>query len=265
MCPKVDFSFDERVARRYDHQRAHPAHVSQQIGEAITKAANGGRVLEIGVGTGRIAKPVAAAGCEVIGFDLSQHMLSEVGVGAVGALHVFRGDMHTIPFPANTFDAVLAVHVLHLSQDWQAVLREAARVLKPGGVFIQGDDWIAPDSIIGQLRDEMRRQALKRMPEMMPPGARANRQQVLSELGGGDMHEVIAAEWTTELSPEDRLQTIEAKQDSESWILGEEMFIEVVPELRAYAQATWGDLNIPQQIQRRFVLKITPGEWASVF
>ena len=63
---KFDFSFDKRVAKNYEAQRTHPPEVAQQIGEAIASLAGpSAHVLEIGVGTGRIARPVVAAGCHL--------------------------------------------------------------------------------------------------------------------------------------------------------------------------------------------------------
>lgn len=64
----TDFSFDERIVNLYNRQRAHPPEVSQQIGEVIASQVNAEQpLLEMGVGTGRIGWPVAAAGCDVIG------------------------------------------------------------------------------------------------------------------------------------------------------------------------------------------------------
>jgi ubiquinone/menaquinone biosynthesis C-methylase UbiE len=264
MRPSVDFSFDDRVARRYDHQRAHPNEVSRLIGEAIADVVGQGkRLLEIGVGTARIAKPVAQAGVDVVGFDLSANMLHEIGDDLPSNLHTFRADMRQYPFRSDSFDGVMAVHVLHLVKDWPGVLAEAARVMVPGGVFIQGDDWIAPDSVIGGLRDELRRIAVELLPAMMPPGAGVSRQQVLQNLGGGAFEEIVAAEWTTQISPAERLAAYQSRTDNESWILNDEMFAEAFPRLVSYAQEKWGDLDAPQPVQRRFVLKVSRGDWHS--
>lgn len=79
---RLDFSFDDRVVRHYDALRGHPPDVAHTIGEALVgscashaPAPSSLRLLELGVGTGRIALPVAAAGAEVIGIDLSADML----------------------------------------------------------------------------------------------------------------------------------------------------------------------------------------------
>jgi ubiquinone/menaquinone biosynthesis C-methylase UbiE len=263
----VDFSFDNRVAQRYNAQRAHPAEVSQRIGEAIALAAGrGARVLEIGVGTGRIALPVAEAGCRVVGFDLSANMLQEVMAPTrpfAHSLALVQADMHKPPFADDSFDAALAVHVLHLAKDWQQVLTAVARMLRPGGALIQGDDWIDPHSVVGRLRDELRQRAVALSPALMPPSAVASKQQFLVSLGGTELSEVVAAEWTTWISPAERLEAIENRMDAESWFLPNEMFATLVSQLREFAQVTWPDLEAPQKVTRRFVLKIMRGEWVS--
>lgn len=265
---KFDFSFDKRVAQQYDAQRTHPPEVARQIGAAIAaRAGANGRVLEIGIGTGRMAWPVVAAGCEVVGFDLSREMLAEVfraerPFAKHAALHTLQADMHLMPLASNQFDGVLAVHVLHLAKDWQQVLRQAARVLRPGGVFIQGDDWIDPQSVTGQLRDELRRQAMALSPMTRPPAAGISKQDYLHQLGGTELEELIAAEWTTWLSPNERLNTIEQRLDAESWMFTDEIFTILFQKLQSYAAETWADLDEKQPVTRRFLLQVSRGNWA---
>jgi ubiquinone/menaquinone biosynthesis C-methylase UbiE len=264
--PNTDFSFDERVVDLYNRQRAHTPEISRKIGAAIVNQIGAGRrLLEIGVGTGRIAWPVADAGGRVFGFDLSAQMLqkvhSERAQSVDGGVHIAQADMHAMPYAASSFDAVLAVHVLHLATDWQQVMREAARVLSSGGAFIQGDDWIDPQSVVGRLRDELRMQAVRLDPSLMPPAAGVSKAQVLAELGGKDVTEVVAAEWTVEISPAERLAAVEQRIDAESWILTEDLFDEAVQHLWSFAAEQWPDLEARQPVTRRFVLKITRGDW----
>jgi ubiquinone/menaquinone biosynthesis C-methylase UbiE len=255
---RADFSFDKRVAERYETQRKHPADVSAQIGAAIAALVGGERrVLELGIGTGRIASPVAAAGCEVVGFDISAEMLEK----APHHLALSRADMRHIPFRADSFDAALAVHVLHLVRDWQRVMCEMMRVLKPNGVFIRGDDWIDPTSVFGRLRDELRQRAVKHAPQMMPPAAGISKEQFLREHGGSETREMIVAEWTTTITPAQRLEMYEQKLDNESWFLPAPLFDTLLAELRAFSAATWPDQDAPQPVLRRFILTVTTGNW----
>lgn len=261
----INFSFDNRVAARYEAQRAHPPDVSSQIGTAIAAiAGSDGLVLEIGVGTGRIARPAAAAGCRVVGLDISTDMLAQAQEGLrpfPPNLVLTQADMHHLPYRSRSFAAVLAVHVLHLAQNWQQMLREAVRVLRSGGAFIQGDDWIDPHSVVGRLRDELRARALALSPQTRPPAAGVNYQTCLTQLGGAEAREIIAAEWTTYLSPNERLAMIESRLDAESWFLPEAMFAELLQQLREFVMYTWPNPDEKQPITRRFVLKITRGSW----
>jgi ubiquinone/menaquinone biosynthesis C-methylase UbiE len=265
---KFDFSFDRRVAQQYDAQRTHPTEVARQIGIAIATQAGGrATVLEIGIGTGRIAWPVAAAGCTVVGFDLSREMLAEVfrekrPFAPNEAPRILQADMHHLPIGSHQFDAVMAVHVLHLAKDWRQVLKEAARVLRSGGAFIQGDDWTDPGSVTGQLRDELRRQAMALSPMTRPPAAGISKQDYLRELGGSERETYTAAEWTTWLSPNERLNTIAQRLDAESWMFSDKIFNILFQKLQAYAASTWDDLDEKLPITHRFLLTVSRGNWA---
>lgn len=261
-----DFSFDNRVAQIYNRQRNHPPEVSQAIGAAIAAQAGQRRVLEIGVGTGRIAWPVATAGAPVVGFDISTQMMDEIHAtrpNEQAQLDLLTADMHHMPFTGDSFGAVMAIHVLHLATDWQRVLREIARVLQPDGVLVQGEDWIDPDSVVGQLRNLLRDIVIEIAPNFRPPAAGVSRKQFLADLGGTQTEEVIAAEWQGEISPAQRLQEIEARIDAESWILPDDLFDTVFARLQDYAAKTWPNLEETQPVTRRFVLKVTRGSWQS--
>lgn len=260
-----DFSFDRRVAQKYEAQRKHPAAVSQAIGAAIIAAAGqGARILEVGMGTGRIAWPAAEAGGRVFGFDISADMLRELPQSAQSGVvppQRVQADMHHLPYEDGVFDAALAVHVLHLARDWRQVLTEMARSLRPEGAFIQGDDWIDPLSVVGRLRDELRLRAMARFPNTKPPSAGIDKVGFLRTLGGETVEEIIAAEWTTYRSANDRLNQIAQRMDAESWFLPEEIFEMLLQELRGFAAETWPDLDEPQPVTRRFILKVMRGHW----
>ncbi len=257
----IDFSFDERIARRYKAQREHPPDVSDQIGAAIAKGVGVGKlILEIGVGNGRIAQPVLKSGCHVMGLDISADMLAEVA-GSSPGLSLFQGDMHSIPLKDHSVDAILAVHVLHLADNLERVISEGIRVLKPEGIVIQGEDWVDPESVFGQLRDALRQKALALNPDLSPPSATISPQQILTELGGDQVSEFVAAEWTTWLSPNERLAAIENRMDNESWFLPEAIFNPLLQQLKEFAAEKWPDLNEKQPVLHRFQIKVTSGGW----
>src|SRR5262245_17372501 len=128
-------SFD-RVADRYDATRIHPAKASAEIAAGLMRLGglrSGTDVLEIGIGTGRIALPLLASGVNVTGVDIAPRMLEQLkakeavwqpesGERATGQLTVQLADMTALPFADASFDAVVAVHVLHLVPEWRTAL-----------------------------------------------------------------------------------------------------------------------------------------------
>ncbi len=92
-------------------------------------------MLEIGVGTGRIAVPLAEAGVRVIGVDLSGPMLAELARKRSAVIGL-RASATALPLRAGTVRGVIACHVLHLIPDWQRAVAEALRMLAPGGVLL---------------------------------------------------------------------------------------------------------------------------------
>jgi phosphatidylethanolamine/phosphatidyl-N-methylethanolamine N-methyltransferase len=100
----------------------------------------GGRILEVGVGTG-ISLPEYAAANRIVGIDLSAPMLRKAcarvaqhGLDNVDALAVM--DARHLAFPDESFDVVVAQYVITTVPEPEATLDEFARVLRPGGEIV---------------------------------------------------------------------------------------------------------------------------------
>ncbi len=119
-----------------------------------------GPVLELGVGTGRVAIPLAEAGFEVWGIDASEAMVArarrKAGPELEGRLHLLPGRMEEFDV-GREFDLVFAAfgtfHHLLTPEDQTACLRSVEGHLAPGGLFacdlrpLVYDDWEAGDSV----------------------------------------------------------------------------------------------------------------------
>jgi ubiquinone/menaquinone biosynthesis C-methylase UbiE len=111
-------------------------------------AVEGGRVLDVGCGTGGGVRALAArfpgVGL-VVGIDKSETMVAEArartDVGA-GARVEFRvADAHELPFPDASFDAAFSLRVFEIVGEPRRALAEMARVLRPGGsLVVNGPD-----------------------------------------------------------------------------------------------------------------------------
>ena len=100
----------------------------------------GGRILEVGVGTG-ISLPDYSRGNRIVGVDISEAMLEKArGRVAEGRLdHVETiavMDAEHLKFPDDSFDVVVAQYVVTAVENPEAALDEFARVLKPGGEIV---------------------------------------------------------------------------------------------------------------------------------
>jgi DNA gyrase subunit B len=89
-------------------------------------------VLELCCGTGMVGRAFAAAGWQVCGIDLTRAMVEE----ANRFFPCICSPAEEVPFLDNSFDVVVLRQAYFLLADGQKVLRQAHRVLKPGGVFV---------------------------------------------------------------------------------------------------------------------------------
>jgi SAM-dependent methyltransferase len=92
----------------------------------------GQRAVDLGCGAGHTGAALADAGCEVTAVDLDPAMLAAARARSP-ALHVHHADAAATGLPAGAFDLVVARHTLHHHDDPDAALREARRLLRPGG------------------------------------------------------------------------------------------------------------------------------------
>ncbi|MEA2284993.1 MAG: hypothetical protein QOJ21_1036 [Solirubrobacteraceae bacterium] len=133
--------FGERVAERYDEWDAAsvPA-VVDPIVDLLAGLAGGGPALELGIGTGRIALPLAQRGVRVQGIDLSAAMVARLRAKpGAEAIEVSIGDFATTRVDGTFSLAYLVINtIMNLtSQDEQvACFRNAAAHLRPGGCFV---------------------------------------------------------------------------------------------------------------------------------
>lgn len=106
-----------------------------------------GRVLEVGFGTGALLIELASRGRDVVGLDLSPEMHRETARKLrQRSLQIprVRAPTQTMPFATGTFDALLSTFPAGYILD-PATLREAARLLRPGGRFVVAGLWLQID------------------------------------------------------------------------------------------------------------------------
>ena len=137
-----DGYFGERVAASYDDPSDamfNPALVDT-VADVLAELAGGGRALELGIGTGRIALPLARRGVPVHGIDLSRAMVARLRAKPGGdAIGVTIGDFATTQVEGTFRLAYLVFNtIMNLTtQEAQvACFRNVAAHLEPGGCFV---------------------------------------------------------------------------------------------------------------------------------
>jgi SAM-dependent methyltransferase len=138
---RVQALYDD-VAEEYDHVFAPHVlrHYLDKRLAVIQEILPGGRVLDVGCGTGALAAHVAGAGYVVVGVDASPGMLRQAAArGLAGAYAAFST---ALPFPDGTFSlayTVATLHHLETPERVAATIAEMARVVRSGGHVLVWD------------------------------------------------------------------------------------------------------------------------------
>jgi SAM-dependent methyltransferase len=112
----------------------------------------GWRVLDVATGSGNAAIAAARLGCTVVGVDYVPALLEQARrrAGAEGLdVELVEGDAEDLPFPDDSFDAVMSVFGSMFAPDHAKAAAELLRVCRPGGTIALAS-W-KPDGFIGEL------------------------------------------------------------------------------------------------------------------
>ena len=131
-------AFFERVASSWDTMRL--AYYDERVIEKMAMVASIGEVSEVadvGTGTGFVAAGLAPRVKRVIGIDNASAMLrvarENLDILGVSNVELLVGDLAGLPLVDNSVDAAFANMVLHHAVDPTAMLKEMARIVRPGG------------------------------------------------------------------------------------------------------------------------------------
>ncbi|MBZ0288422.1 MAG: class I SAM-dependent methyltransferase, partial [Anaerolineae bacterium] len=166
-------------------------------------------------------------------------------------VYLALADATRLPFPDNTFDGAVAVHVFHLIPNWRDALREVARVLRPGAplvhCFSDGHRHNPHTAALQQVWDDAVPQE-----RTTRVGLRWEEHETFMTLEG--WHEANIATYTYQnpITPQSILDYREQRQGSATWRLSDEDLNRGVEALKAYIAAHYPDPNQPIMIEERF-------------
>lgn len=244
-------SFD-RAAEYYDQTRGFPAGVENPATALFMEAGNltpHSCVLEIGVGTGRIALPLVSQVGLFLGLDISPAMMHRLRQKPGGEkIGLIQGNAVHLPLAASSLDAVIAVHVFHLIPNYPEVLQELARVLKPRGMLLHGWNDLVTDNIL----ETIWREATHTAPASAGAIPYESRRTFLMDAGWRPTGEELQYPFLTERSPIIYVERIRQRQWSHTWRMSEEEIAKGLAAVEAYITANYSDPSVPVQVSASF-------------
>lgn len=246
------------VAAIYNDINNIPLEAAEALGNSAAElVGEGATMMDFGGGAGRISVPIAAK-TNMIAMDIEHHMLKASKKLAEDRDIQARQTVGTVlqtPFATNTFDAVITTNVLHQIEFWREALKEAARVLKPEGLFLIGRDVLDEESKAGILRSQSRMFTLDIAPEMHPTDAAGPALfQEIQKLGGQMTRPVVACKWIEKVSVEEILQRMENGVHNETWSLSREQIDALMAKVRPWAEENFEDINAAEDVHWEFHL-----------
>ncbi len=287
-------SFDQ-VAHAYDATRGYPDAVVQQIAQAIERVANANtqtRFLEVGVGTGRIAFPLASLGHVYTGVDISEKMVGQLQEklrtahwqaqnqpwGSVSdedvkqpstvrryenpelsaSMRLVMSDITKLPFHKASFDVALAVHIFHLVDGWQRAVQEVLQALRPGGVLLHC--WDEHGKLdIQDISEEWQRIVTSLGGKTRRPGA-SSVHFVTEWLTDHSLQtqKIQAVSWERSVIPREIIENITQRIWSNTWSIPDSIFVPASQRLTTWANERYGnDMDTPRIQECRFVISKT--------
>jgi SAM-dependent methyltransferase len=241
---RSSLTFD-RAAGYYDKTRGLPPEAQASVTHLLTGQLRGrGRVLEIGIGTGRIGLSLHAAGIDVTGIDLSEAMLQRLvdNAGGSSPLPLARADGAALPFADDSFGVAYTCHVLHLIPEWKRVLIDVVRVVRKSGVYL--NDLGGWQQMSGPRPEMLQYFAAAAGFDMTPPGAEdAGAVDRFMTSVGATVRPLRTVTVENTLTYSEVIEHLERGMWSCTWQASEEARRRAGLELRRWASRRYGDLS----------------------
>ncbi len=253
-------SFDN-AADVYDATRALPPEIAAKQTEALLtelRALGSDRLLEIGIGTGRIARPLMERGVRVTGVDLAPRMVERLRE-QLTPRHVppdiAFADATRLPFRDASFRAALIVHVLHLVSDWRATIAEMRRVLGSGGVFFH-DITQYPEPNPWRVVWDKRKELFAK--HRITPRPRPEPQQIVEALraAGGSQRVVLYGGEEERDTLQKVVDNLRNRVDSSTWEIPSDVHDAFVADFEAICRQEFGGLQREYVVQMQHTLEV---------
>lgn len=251
-------SFD-RVADVYDETRGLPPSATASVADALAsmmrQVSDPPRLVEVGIGTGRMAVPLAERGVRVTGLDVSPAMLAKLRAKR-GDIDVMLAEASRPPLRDASFDAALFSHILHLVPDADATVRATLPLVRAGGVVIE-----ARDDYRRTIREEGE-QIIQRMVSEVTGlaldargGAYQRSGKLVEEITferGARIEQRTLATWEATTTGARMLERLERKDFSSSWRIPDEAIPAIIAAATPALETLLGGIDREVTFMRSF-------------
>jgi ubiquinone/menaquinone biosynthesis C-methylase UbiE len=246
MSEPSSVSFD-RAAEYYDRTRlTDEASIGATLDLLDGEFRGRGRVLEIGVGTGALAVPLAARGIPVTGVDLALPMMRKLieKTSDRSPVLLAQADARRLPFCDAAFGGAYARWVLHLIPGWPGVVSELCRVVASRGTVI-----LEPGGYRGRWTDVMERVLQEIGPAAGPVGFDARHGfELLDEAfagAGAVLRDLPQLTMPSEGTLTEFFEEAAGKVYSWTWRVPDDELRSALDRVREWAAEVYGDLDAP--------------------
>lgn len=248
------------IADIYDQTRWLTEAVAEEVADFIVELVNASpetSFLEPGVGTGLNVLPLVKRGYAVTGIDVSQEMLDQFRKKLHEVpqnLSLIQADASQLPFPDQSFNVVLTVHMVHTVSNWKTSLDEIDRVLKTGGFYLNAQ-WITPPARM-EFEQHFRTilskyEGLRESKPVDKVIEEIDVEEYFHSKGYQSTYEV-AKKWTVSNTVEELLSFFKSRAYGLCWRVTDEIFTQVMEEFEAFCAKHYGSLETELSSEAKF-------------
>jgi ubiquinone/menaquinone biosynthesis C-methylase UbiE len=216
-------------------------------------------IFEPGIGTGRIAFPLAQRGYTITGVDPSANMLTVLQSRLTqepAAITSHEGDATDLPFSDESFNMSVVVHVFDFIRNWKKAAHEIMRVTDKDGPIIAINT--GSGSQIPSLSTRYKELCAEEGHPIIKLGAQSTRQVIdYFEVNEYQVEHIQNRwRWDNHLTPAEALSYIDQRAYSFTTTAPAAIHQRVMPRLTAEATEQYGDLSVPVAVPNEIKLDI---------
>ncbi|MBN1812864.1 MAG: class I SAM-dependent methyltransferase [Anaerolineae bacterium] len=220
-------------------------------------------VFEPGIGTGRIAIPLAERGYRVTGVDISREMLALLR-GQPARMAAQQADTTRLPFVDAAFDAAIVVHLFYFIRGWKQAVGEILRVIRSDGAVVLMHTGTGAE--VPFLNERYKALCADRGCPIEPMGVRSTREVIgyLASLGYQAEEIRDRWRWTACIRLDAALCYLQARAYSFTTVAPDDVHTNAVERLEAELRDRFGSLDVEVEIPNQVYLVILLKEPASI-